>query len=96
MRLGLGPDPGFVREALPRGADLHQEVLLFEHQIVTQLLDRKGRLPSMEHAAQAFIVKVQERGGPLLTEKWSAFTVEKPAVAGPSRPDSAAPSVILC
>ncbi|CAJ1386593.1 unnamed protein product, partial [Effrenium voratum] len=64
-------------------SDLHQEVLLFEHQIVTQLLDRTGRLPSMEHAAQAFIVKVQERGGPLLTEKWSAFTVEKPAVAGP-------------
>ena len=76
--------------------ELHHEVLLFEHQLIVQMLDRKGRLPSMQHAAQALVAKIQEKGGPTLTEKWNGFTLAKPAAAGPSVPVAGDSIAKLC
>ena len=49
------------------------EVLLFEHECIKVILDKKDRFKSLEHCAQACVMKVKEVDGRELTTKWISF-----------------------
>ena len=50
-----------------------REVLLFEHEIIKVLLDKKGHAESVQHCAHDLVVRVKQVDGREITNKWNTF-----------------------
>ncbi|CAK9015277.1 unnamed protein product [Durusdinium trenchii] len=50
-----------------------REVLLFEHEIIKVLLDKKGHAESVQHCAHDLVVRVKEVDGREITNKWNTM-----------------------
>ena len=75
--------------------DAWTEVLLFEHECIKVILDKKDRFKSLEHCAQACVMKVSEVAGRELTTKWVSFQEDEGACQQSSGHDEKVQNLVL-